>query len=182
MNQYHIRIDGKQSTDSYTYQELVDMGLFELDADSLNGIEVKKTTKPNFTPLKAYRFPERQSNKSSYYGQIHRRGASQSNEHNGAYVDEFGQIVRPNSPSRSSSSSSNSTSTSSSSTSSSGSNYSSGSDGWTTFWRIIGTIIVVAIAAPIAVAIADSGGGKFLVAIPIMIGYWILKAIWNWDD
>lgn len=186
MNQYHIRIDGEQSTDSYTYQELVDMGLFELDADSLNGIEVKKTTKPNFTPLKSYCFPERQSNESSYYvdeyGQIHRRNSSQSNDHNGAYVDEFGQIVRPNSPSRSSSSSSSSTSTSSSSTSSSGSNYSSGSDGWTTFWRIIGTIIVVAIAAPIAVAIADSGGGKFLVAIPIMIGYWILKAIWDWDD
>lgn len=164
MNQYHIRIDGVQSTDSYTYQELVDMGLFELDADSLNGIDVKKTTKHNFTPLKSYCFPERQSNESSYY------------------VDEYGQIVRPNSPSRSSSSSSSSTSTSSSSTSSSGSNYTSGSDGWTTFWRIIGTIIVVAIAAPIAVAIADSGGGRFLVAIPIMIGYCILKAIWNWKN
>lgn len=180
MNQYHIRIDGEQSTDSYTYQELVDMGLFELDTDSLNGIEVKKITKPNFTPLKSYCFPERQSNESSYYvdeyGQIHRRDASQSNEHNGAYVDEFGQIVRPNSQSRSSSSSSSSTSTNSSSTSSSGS---TDDDGWTTFWQIIGTIIVVAIAAPIAVAIAVSGGGKFLAAIPIMIGYWILKTIWD---
>lgn len=38
MNKYHIRIDGVQSKDSYTYQELVDMGLFELDK---NGIEVK---------------------------------------------------------------------------------------------------------------------------------------------
>lgn len=137
MNQYHIRIDGDQSTDSYTYQELVDMGLFELDADSLNGIE-EKTTKPNFTPLKSYCFPERQSNESSYYvdeyDQIHRKNASQSNDHNGAYVDEFGQIVRPNSPSRSSSSS---TGTSSSSSSFSTSNYSSGSDGWTIFWRII---------------------------------------------
>lgn len=180
MNQYHIRIDGKQSTDSYTYQELVDMGLFELDADSLNGIEVKKTTKPNFTPLKAYRFPERQSNKSSYYvdeyGQIHRRGASQSNEHNGAYVDEFGQIVRPNSPSRSSSSSSSSTSTNSSSTSSSGSTDSSGSDGWTTFWRIIGTIIVIGLV--IAISAGTSGYGT-----PIAIGgYFALRAIWNWND
>lgn len=105
MNQYHIRIDGEQSTDSYTYQKLVDMGLFELDADSLNGIEVKKTTKPNFSPLKSYCFPEWQSNESSYYvdeyGQIYRKNASQSNDHNGAYVDGYGRNVRPNGPSRS---------------------------------------------------------------------------------
>jgi len=177
MNQYHIRIDGEQSTDSYTYQELVDMGLFELDADSLNGIEVKKTTKPNFTPLKSYCFPERQSNDSSYYvdeyGQIHRKNTSQRNDHNGAYVDEYGQIVRPNSPSRSSSSSSSSTSTSSSSSSSSGSNYSSGNDGWTTFWRIIGTIIVIGLV--IAISAGTSGYGT-----PIAVGgYYALRAIWN---
>lgn len=177
MNQYHIRIDGEQSTDSYTYQELVDMGLFELDADSLNGIEVKKTTKPNFTPLKSYYFPERQSNDSSYYvdeyGQIHRKNTSQRNDHNGAYVDEYGQIVRPNSPSRSSSSSSSSTSTSSSSSSSSGSNYSSGNDGWTTFWRIIGTIIVIGLG--IAISAGTGGYGT-----PIALGgYYALRAIWN---
>lgn len=45
MNKYHIRIDGVQSKDSYTYQELVDMGLFELDK---NGIEVKKNNRQNF--------------------------------------------------------------------------------------------------------------------------------------
>ncbi len=177
MNQYHIRIDGEQSTDSFTYQELVDMGLFELDVDNLNGIEVKKTTQQNFTPLKSYCFPERQSNESSYYvdeyGQIHRRNSSQSNDHNGAYVDEFGQIVRPNSPSSSSSSSSSSTSTNSSSTSSSGSTYSSGSDGWTTFWRIIGTIIVIGLV--IAISAGTSGYGT-----PIAVGgYYALRAIWN---
>ena len=177
MNQYHIRIDGEQATVSYTYQELVDMRIFELDADSLNGIEVKKITKPNFTPLKSYCFPERQSNESSYYvdeyGQIHRRNSSQSNDHNGAYVDEFGQIVRPNSPSSSSSSSSSSTSTNSSSTSSSGSTYSSGSDGWTTFWRIIGTIIVIGLV--IAISAGTSGYGT-----PIAVGgYYALRAIWN---
>lgn len=174
MNQYHIRIDGEQSTDSFTYQELVDMGLFELNADSLNGIEVKKTTKQNFIPLKSYCFPERQSNESSYYvdeyGQMHRKNASQSNNHNGAYVDEFGQIVRPNSPNCSSSSS---TSTSPSSSSSSTSNYSSGSDGWTTFWRIIGTIIVIGLV--IAISAGTSGYGT-----PIAVGgYYALRAIWN---
>lgn len=164
MNQYHIRIDGEQSTDSYTYQELVDMGLFELDAESLNGIEVKKTATPNFTPLKSYCFPERQSTESSYYvdeyGQIHRKNANQNNDHNGAYVDEFGQIVRPHSPSRSSSSSSSSS-------------YSSGRDGWTTFWRIIGTIIVIGLV--IAISAGTSGYGT-----PIAIGgYYALRAIWN---
>lgn len=177
MNQYHIRIDGEQSTDSFTYQELVDMGLFELDVDNLNGIEVKKTTQQNFTPLKSYCFPERQSNESSYYvdeyGQIHRKNANSNNGHNDAYVDEFGQIVRPNSPSRSSSRSSSTTGTSSSGSSSSGSTYSSGSDGWTTFWRIIGTIIVIGIV--IAISAGTSGYGT-----PIAVGgYYALRAIWN---
>lgn len=170
MNQYHIRIDGEQSTDSYTYQELVDMGLFELDADSLNGIEVKKTTKPNFTSLKSYCFPERQSNDSLYYvdeyGQIHRKNTSQRNDHNGAYVDEYGQIVRPNSPDSSSSSTS-------SSSSSSSPNYSSNNDGWETFWRVIGTIIIIAIAISI---IAGTGG----IATPVVFGAaYVLRAIWN---
>lgn len=176
MNQYHIRIDGEQSTDSYTYQELMDMGLFELDADSLNGIEVKKTTKPNFTPLKLYCFPERQSNESSYYvdeyGQIHRKNTSQRNDHNGVYVDEYGQIVRPNNTSRSSYSSSSSTSTSSSS-SSSGSNYSSGSDGWTTFWKIIASIIIIVVA--FAITAETNGYGT-----PIIFGgIAALRGIWK---
>ena len=174
MNQYHIRIDGEQSTDSYTYQELVDMGLFELDADSLNGIEVKKITKPNFTPLKSYCFPERQSNESSYYvdeyGQIHRRNSSQSNDHNGAYVDEFGQIVRPNNSGSDSSTNSSSTNTNTSST---GSTYSSNDDGWDTFWRVVGTIVVIGIVIAI---IAATGG----IATPIAVGAaYALRAIWT---
>ena len=171
MNKYHIRIDGKQSTNSYTYQELEGMGLFELDADSLNGIEVKKVTNKVFKPLKSYCFLERQSNESSYsvdeYGQ--------STNKNGVYVDEYGQIVRSNN-----STSSLSSSTSSSSTPSS--NNSSSSDGRTNFGKIIGTIVVLIIGFAIASAIADAGGGKWIIAIPLIIGYWILKAIWDWDD
>ena len=174
MNQYHIRIDGEQSTDSYTYLELVDMGLFELDADSLNGIEVKKTTKPNFTPLKSYCFPERQSNESSCYvdefGQIHRRNASQSNDHNGAYVDEFGQSVRPN---RSSGSSSSSTRYSSSS---SGHNYSSNKDGWETFCTFLRVIVTIVIIAIVIAIIVETGG----IATPAAVGaFFALRAIWK---
>ena len=174
MNQYHIRIDGEQSTDSYTYQELVDMGIFDLDTNSLNGIEVKKTTKPNFTPLKSYCFPERQSSESSYYvdeyGQIHRKNPTQSNSNNGAYVDEYGQIVRPNNSSNSSSTTSSSTNTNSSSSSP---NYSSNDDGWETFWRIVGTIVVIGIVIAI---IAGTGG----IATPIAFGAaYALRAIWK---
>lgn len=151
MNQYHIRIDGEQSTDSYTYQELVDMGLFELDTDSLNGIEVKKTTEPNFSPLRSYCFPERHSNENSNYvdeyGQIHRRDVTPINDHNGD-VEEFDQSVRDDHPSRSSFS-------------------------WTTLWRIIETIIVIGFV--IAISVETSGYG-----IPIAVGaYYALRAIWN---
>ena len=157
MNKYHIRIDGEQSSNSYTYQELVDMGIFELDEDDLNGIEVKKTTNKIFKPIKSFCFPE-----CSYYvdeyGQIHRKNTNSSNVNNGMYVDEFGQIIRPNVPngssstSSSSSSSSNSTSTSSRGSSSasstpSSSNTSSNSDGWETWetiWRIVATIFALA--------------------------------------
>lgn len=150
------------------------MGLFELDADSLNGIEVKKTTKPNFTPLKSYCFPERQSNESSYYvdeyGQIHRRNSSQSNDHNGAYVDEFGQIVRPYNSGSDSSTNSSSTNTNTSST---GSTYSSNDDGWVTFWRVVGTIVVIGIVIAI---IAATGG----IATPVAFGAaYVLRAIWK---
>lgn len=153
------------------------MGLFELDADGSNGIEVKKTTKTNFSPLKSYCFPECQSKDSSNYvdeyGQIHRNNASKRNDYNGAYVDEFGQIIRPNSSKRSSSSSSSSTSSSSSSTSP---NYSSNNDGWETFCtflRVIATIVIVALVIAI---IVGTGG----IATPTVAGaYFAIRAIWD---
>lgn len=155
------------------------MGLFELDTESLNGIEIKITTKSSFIPIKSYCFPERQSNENSYcvdeFGQIHRR--SQDTNKNGSYIDEFGQIVRPNNSTPSSLSS-----TSTSGPSSSSSNNSPANDGETNSGKIIGTIAVLIIGFVIAIAIADAGGGKWLTAIPIFVGYLILKAIWGWDD
>lgn len=175
MNRYHIRIDGEQSTDSYTYQELVDMGLFDLGADGINGIEVKKVTKSNFIPLRSYCFPEKKDESNSYYvdeyGQIHRNKTTEDNGKN-AYVDEYGQIVRSNT-NTSSSSTTFSTSNSNNTTSSTNSNYSSSGDGWATFWKIIGSIIVIGLV--IAIAVGTNGYG-----IPIAYGgYLVLKAIWN---
>lgn len=173
MNRYHIRIDGEQSTSSYTYQELVDMGLFDLGADGINGIEVKKVTKPNFTPLSSYCFPEKQDESGSYYvdeyGQIHRSSTTVNNNQR-AYVDEYGQIVRPNT---NRSSSSSSTSNSRNTTSSTSSNYSSSSNGWGTFWKIIGSIMIIVLV--ISIIAGTNGYGT-----PIAYGgYLALKAIWD---
>lgn len=69
MKRYNIRIDGSESVNSYTYQELVDMGLFELET---NGIEIKQSSQTNFMPFASYCFSERQ------------------------FIDEYGQIIRQN--------------------------------------------------------------------------------------
>lgn len=164
MNQYHIRIDGEQSTDSYTYQELVDMGLFELDKENLNGIEVKKTTNKIFEPIKSFCFPERQSNESSYhideYGQIHRGPASSS--------------VPNNSTSSSSSASTTSSSTGSSNTPSSSS--SSSNDDNDMLWRIIATIIVLVVGIFI---IANVGLEGFWGSLIFVVAGCIIFSIWD---
>lgn len=165
MNQYHIRIDGEQSTDSYTYQELVDMGLFELDKENLNGIEVKKTTNKIFEPIKSFCFPERQSNESSYhideYGQIHRGPASSS---------------VPNNSTSSTTSSSSSTSTTSSSTGASNtpsSSSSSSNDDNDMLWRIIATIIVLVVGIFIIANVEEGFWGYAISTVVVVVFYWI---------
>ena len=167
MNQYHIRIDGEQSADSYTYQELVDMGLFELDADNVNGIEVKKAKNKVFKPFKSFSFPERQSNKSSYYvdeyGQIHRGDAASSSS----------SSTSPSFPSSSGSTNTSSSGLSSPTPSSSSSNSTSNSDGLDIFWRMIVTIIIVGLV--IVISVVTSG-----YATPLAVGgYYALRAIWK---
>ena len=169
MNRYHIRIDGEQSADSYTYQELVDMGLFELDSENLSGVEVKKATNKVFKPFESFSFPERQSNKSSYYvdeyGQIHRGDAASSSS----------SSTSPSFPSSSGSTNTSSSGLSSPTPSSSSSNSTSNSDGWDIFWRIIGTILVLVIGIPIIVNIGE-GFWSYVVGA---VGYFILKSIWD---
>ncbi len=87
MNRYHIRINGKEVTESYTYQELKDNGLFELDENNMNGIEVKNTMESDFTPLKSYCFPERKFGKELKYKSAKKTAGSY-------YIDEFGRIVK----------------------------------------------------------------------------------------
>ena len=88
------------------------------------------------------------------------KSKDQSNNHSGSYVDEYGQIVRPNS-------------------SSSTSNNTASDEGWKTFFKGIGTIIVLTIGIFITIAIANAGDGIFLVAIPILAVSGILKLIWD---
>lgn len=162
MNQYHIRIDGEQSTDSYTYQELVDMGLFELDKENLNGIEVKKTTNKIFEPIKSFCFPERQSNESSYhideYGQIHRRPASSS---------------VPNNSTSSTTSSSTSASSGTGSNSSPSSSSSSSNDDNDILWRIIATIIVLVVGIFIIANVEEGFWGYAISTVVVVVFYWI---------
>lgn len=149
MNKYHIRIDGVQSTDSYTYEELVDMDLFELEAE---GIEVKNVFEHNFTPIRLYNFIEAQPEQSSYhideYGQIHR--------------DNYVEPVTPDTPVT------NTTSGASSS-----------NENRIIFFKILGTLIVLAIAIPILIALADSGGTRFVIMGGIYGAYWLISQIWG---
>lgn len=174
MNKYHIRIDGVQSKDSYTYQELVDMGLFELDK---NGIEVKNTTNKIFKPIKSFYFPECQSNDTSYYideyGQIHRKATSSSGANNGSYIDEYGQIVRPNNPTSSTTSSSTSASSGTGSNSSPSSSSSSSNDDNDILWRIIATIIVLVVGIFIIANVEEGFWGYAISTVVVVVFYWI---------
>ena len=147
MNRYHIRIDGIVPSKSYTYQELVTMGLFDLDDKSMNGIEIKNTMHSLFSPLKSYNFPERQSSRSRLghideYGQIHINTTSKSGRNKGAYIDEYGQIVRP--------SVTNTPRPASSNTQTSSPRANSSSEGC---WDIFLKIVEIAIAIGVLVAI-----------------------------
>ena len=186
MNRYQIRIDGVQSVDSYTYQELVDMGLFDLGVD---GIEIKNVTSSNFLPLNSYYFAEKNitNNSSNYAGEFSQKQKSNTHKvRTRAYVDEYGQIVRPNVSSNDIDNVSNQSSVNTSSSSSSNStpniNNSSNSNDGELFWKIVGSIVIVAIGLWILFAMADADVGDFWSLIPMGIGYYILKLIWGWED
>ena len=149
MSKYHIRIDGVESTDSYTYKELVDMDLFELDAD---GIEVKNILDQNFTPIRSYHFIEAPQEQNSYhideYGQIHRD----------YYVEsEIQDTQVTNNNSR----------------------FTSNDENWSIFLKILGTIIVLAIAITIAIALTDSGGSRYIILGVIYGAYLLISYIWE---
>lgn len=167
MNRYNVKIDGEISPNSYTYQELEDLGIFEFDE-----IEIKQTNKQSWTPLTSFYFPEKHDSSINIdeYGQVHLKNNTDTPKYK---IDEFGQIIRTEHENTSSNNSSQ-TSTSSSSGSNNSSNYSSSSDdGWNTFWKVIGTIIVVGIC--IAIAAGTNGYGT-----PVVVGgYYACKAIWD---
>jgi hypothetical protein len=163
MNRYNIKIDGEISPNSYLYQELEGMDIFEFD-----DIEVKQVTKHNWTPLSAYYFPEKQNSniRVDEYGQVHLNSKTQSNSSQYS-IDEFGQVIRANHEQN------NSTNNTSSSNTNSASTSSSSDDGWDVFWKVILTIVVIGIC--IAIATCTNGYGT-----PLLIGgYYAVKYIWN---
>ena len=153
MNHYNIRIDGELSSKTFTYNELEEMGVFRLDANSLVGFEVKNTQEVYFVPINSYNFPERQSNTQSYS------------------VDEFGQIHmanrRVNVPRQEIYTGPTPSSIDSSSS----------SDAWATTLKVLGTIAILAIV----IAILVNLGSSIWTAGVMAAGVYLLKMIWNND-
>lgn len=150
MNRYYVKIDGQEAPDSYTYEELRSKGVLDFD-----DIQVRKALDSNWYSAKYYNFPESFSIPDveiDEYGQIRNRSSR-----NNIQIDECGQIrgVSTNSSNNTSRTSSSNTSYSSSSSSS------SSGDGVANFFRVIGTIALIAVGialvfseygAPVAVA------------------------------
>lgn len=156
MNRYYVRIDGQETPKSYSYEELKSMGVLDFD-----DIQIRKMLDSNWYSAKYYDFPEASQISQvviDEYGQIHN-----SSQHSNIQIDEFGQIrgATTCSPSNSSGANTNSSSVSSSSS----------DDGVATFFRIIGTIALIAIG----IALVASGYGS-PVAIACAYG---IRQIWK---
>ena len=144
MNRYYVKIDGQEAPESYTYEELRSMGVLDFD-----DIQVRKMLDSKWYSAKYYNFPESSSTPDieiDEYGQI-RNSPSRNN----IQIDEFGQIRGVTTSSSSSSSSS--------------------SDGVANFFRVIGTIALIAVG----IALVSSGYGA-PVAIACAYG---IREIWK---
>lgn len=142
MNRYYVKIDGQEAPESYTYEELRSMGVLDFD-----DIQIRKTLDNNWYSAKYYNFPEASLIPEvmvDEYGQIHN-----STQRDIIQIDEFGQIGGITTASSGNSSRVNTSSSSTSSSSSSG-------DGVMTFFRVIGTIALIAIG----IALVASGYGS----------------------
>ena len=157
MNRYYVKIDGQEAPESYTYEELRSMGVLEFD-----DIQVRKMLDSNWYSAKYYHFPEASSIPEvmvDEYGQIHN-----STQHDNIQIDEFGQIRGITTNSSSNVSGTNNSSSSYSSSSSS-------DDGVATFFRVVGTIALIALG----IALVASGYGS-PVALACAYG---IRQIWK---
>lgn len=157
MSRYYVRIDGQETPKSYSYGELKSMGVLDFD-----DIQIRKALDNNWYSAKYYNFPEASSTPEvtvDEFGQIHN-----SKQRDNIQIDEFGQIRGITTGSSGNSSSVNTSSRSTSSSSSS-------DDGVTTFFRVIGTIALIAIG----IALVASGYGA-----PAAIGCaYGIRQIWK---
>ena len=129
MNLYHIKMDGEEMPDLFTYEELEDLGVFDYD-----DIYIRKTTENSWHSAKNIKLSGKSS--SNYeidaFGQIVKKEKSSPKY----TIDEYGQIVRPKDQNRSSSKQTSS-STYSSSTSRPSTSYSGSSFDWDDLWELI---------------------------------------------
>lgn len=156
---YRVRIDGQVVSQTYSYEQLIETGIREFD-----DIYVQQVGDTEWHIAKYYDFPESHVGDQTDYeidefGQIMRK-----NEDNLDYeIDEFGQIRRKNVPEG----------TSSSSTSTGSTYTSSNSEGWKIFFKVLGTIAIIALTVVII------GATKGTTA-PIAYGAWKgIQEIWK---
>lgn len=172
MNRYNIRIDGEVMPNSFTYEELLLNDIFDFD-----DIEVKEITQTNWNKINLFSFPEerneaRPSNDNYYIaedGQVHFKKRKECNSYT---IDEFGQVVNRNNiygDSNSNSTSRNSTFNPLDISTKSSSN--NDNTGWKRFLTIVIIILFIIITG-------ITGWGSIPAGI---IGYWVIKKIWN-DD
>lgn len=157
MKRYYVKIDGQEAPVPYTYEELRSMGVLDFD-----DIQVRKTLDNNWHSAKYYIFPEEASSSQTVideYGQL-----KNSSQQKNIQIDEFGQI---RCVTTSSSCNASGTNTNSSSYSSS----SSSDDGVATFFRVIGTIALIALG----IVLVASGYGSPL-AFACVYG---IRQIWK---
>lgn len=141
MNRYYVKIDDQEAPESYTYEELRSMGILDFD-----DIQVRKMLDSNWSSAKYYNFPESVSAPRigiNEYGQI-----QNSSLQNNIQIDEFGQI-------RGVTTSSSSIPTDTNTNNSSDSSISS-DEGVATFFRVVGSIALIALG----IALVVSGYGS----------------------
>lgn len=170
VNRYNVRIDGQVAPRSFTYEELLVNDFLELD-----DIEIQKVGTKSWTLVTAYYFPEEHDNEKQktdeqdYFvdesGQAHFKVKTQNKENeNPEYkIDEYGQVIRRGSASPASGSSSSSSSSPHTPTPKPDNN---------TGWKILGSIVVIAIAIFIGFTGWIGTAGAVCGAI------FVLKQIW----
>jgi hypothetical protein len=161
---YNIKIDDIVMPQSFTYEELLLNDVLEFE-----DIEIKETSKSNWSTIRGFYFPEEYESDKFYIdgnGQVHINQPSSTTAQPNYEIDDYGQIIQHNNlviPS----------STHSSYTSNNSSNTSTDSSDNGVFWKIIISIFLIAIC------IVFFNAGFIIGSIATICCIMVLRAIWK---